>query len=514
MDSPEAAGHPATAPDMTRQTGTFCPRESRRFVLISAILASSMGFIDGSVVALAMPAIRADLGASLVDAQWINNGYMLFLSALVLLGGAAGDVFGVRRVFGAGIALFVLMSLACALAPDSGTLIVLRAAQGVGAAFMVPGSLAIIAKSYPAGERGAAIGTWAAASSLTTALGPFVGGLVLAFGEDWMWRVIFAINGPIGLVALYLLFFRVPPDRPETVRRLDVPGAVLATGGLGLITWGLTAFGVPSDNRIMPPIGWIVLGAMLAAGFVWWEKRAREPMVKLALFRSRAFSGANVYTAILFFAFGATLFFVPMTLVSAWGAPEWKASLMMLPLSVFIGTLSGRMGRLADARGPRLFLTAGAAIVGVAFIGLALTAPLMMMWSVTFPFLALMGFGMSVLVSPLSTAVMQAAPDDDSGLASGINNAVARSGSMLAVAALGALAGIVFDLAMGGSAGLAEFGARPDTMLDPAAEELRIAASNMALQAVVAVSGALCLLAALVAWFTQPSWNRAAEATA
>ena len=208
-------------------------RESRRFVLFAAILASSMGFIDGSVVSLAMPAIRADLGASLVDAQWISNGYMLFLSALVLLGGAAGDVFGVRNIFAAGIAVFMVTSLACALATDAEMLIVMRAAQGIGAAFMVPGSLAIIAKAYPPETRGRAIGHWAAFSSLTTAMGPFIGGMVLSFGADWMWRLIFAINVPIGLVALGMLYRRVPHDRPTERRRLDIPGALLATAGLG-----------------------------------------------------------------------------------------------------------------------------------------------------------------------------------------------------------------------------------------------------------------------------------------
>ena len=216
-----------------------------------------MGFIDGSVVSLAMPAIRADLGASLVDAQWISNAYMLFLSALVLLGGAAGDVFGVRNIFATGIAVFMAMSLACALSTDAQMLIVMRAAQGIGAALMVPGSLAIIAKSYPAATRGRAIGTWAAFSSLTTSMGPFIGGMVLSFGADWMWRLIFAINVPIGLVALGLLYWRVPPDRPTHRRRLDIPGAVLATAGLGVMAWGLTSFGLPESARRVSPFVWL-----------------------------------------------------------------------------------------------------------------------------------------------------------------------------------------------------------------------------------------------------------------
>ena len=308
----------ADTPGQSPRT-TFCPPDSRRFVLFTAILASSMGFIDGSVVSLAMPAIRADLGASLVDAQWISNGYMLFLSALVLLGGAAGDVFGVRNIFSAGIAVFMAMSLACALSTDAQMLIVTRAAQGIGAAFMVPGSLAIIAKAYPPETRGRAIGQWAAFSSLTTAMGPFIGGMVLSFGADWMWRLIFAINVPIGLLALGLLCWRVPRDRPAERRTLDIPGALLATAGLGLMAWGLTSFGLPESARGVSPFVWLAAGVGVFAGFIVWERRARAPMVRLELFRSRAFSGANVFTLVLFFAFNAVLFFLPMTLVSAWG---------------------------------------------------------------------------------------------------------------------------------------------------------------------------------------------------
>lgn len=502
MDTTQAAE--ATAAE-TRSARTFCPPESRRFVLVAAILASSMGFIDGSVVALAMPAIRADLGASLVDAQWINNAYMLFLSALILAGGAAGDVFGVRNIFAGGVAVFMATSALCALAPDGTTLIALRAAQGLGAAFMVPGSLAIIAKSYPPGERGRAIGVWAAAASLTTAIGPFVGGMVLTFGADWMWRVIFAINVPIGLVALAMLLRRVPADRPRDRRRLDLPGAILATAGLGALAWGLTAIGLPEGGHILPPAAWAGAGGLILAAFVAWEARSRAPMVKLRLFRSAAFSGANTYTLILFLAFGAVLFFLPMTVISAWGAAEWEASLLFLPVSFFIATLSGRTGRLADAHGPRRFLVAGALLVGAALAGLAATMPLMMMWTVTFPLLVVMGLGMGILVSPLSAAAMAAAPDEDSGLASGVNNAVARTGQLMAVASLGALAGLVYNSALGAGDIAVEFGALPDAPLDPAQEAVRVAASNSAFRAVAGVSSVLCLLAAGLAWATQPS---------
>ncbi|MGI6855453.1 MFS transporter [Mesorhizobium sp. 1B3] len=465
-----------------------------------------MGFIDGSVVSLAMPAIRADLAASLVDAQWIGNGYMLFLSSLVLLGGAAGDVFGVRNIFAGGIAFFIVTSLACALAPDATTLIAMRALQGVGAAFMVPGSLALIAKAYPPDTRGRAIGLWAAFSSLTTAGGPFVGGMMLSFGADWMWRLIFAINVPIGVVALAMLFARVPQDRPPEKRRLDIFGAVLATAGLGLIAWGLTSFGEPAQHLVSPWV-WLVAGAAIFVFFIAWEKRVAMPMVKLELFRSKAFSGANVYTLILFFAFSAVLFFLPMTVVTAWGASEWQASLLVVPLSLFIAVFSGKAGRIADRNGPRLLLTAGAALVGLSYAGLAATMPLMLMWKVTFPILLLQAIGMAMLVSPLSTAVMQAVPDSDTGLASGVNNAVARAAGLMAVAALGAVASLVFTSTMGGAA-IAEFGARPEAALPADVEAQRIVATNRAFQAIAALSAVTCLAAAAIAWATQPSWKK------
>ena len=498
-----AAQNPAAKPAET----TFCPEHARRFVLISAILASSMGFIDGAVVSLAMPAIRADLGATLADAQWIINSYLLFLSALVLLGGAAGDVFGVRNIFAFGIVVFVITSLACAVAPNAEALIAMRAAQGVGAALMIPGSLAIIAKSYPPSTRGRAIGQWAAFSSLTTAFGPFLGGMMLSFGAEWMWRLIFAINGPIGAVALAMIFWRVPRDRPAASRRLDIPGAVLATVGLGLMAWGLTGFGLAADEQFGPPWLWLVAGMFILVGFVMWERRAVAPMVKLELFRSRPFSGANLFTLILFFAFSAVLFFLPMTLISAWDKQEWEASLAMLPLSVAIASLSGYAGRLADRIGPRLLLTGGAFLVAVAFAGMALTMPVMSLWAVTVPCVAVMALGMALLVSPLSSAVMLATPDADTGLASGINNAVARAAGLMAVAAMGALAGVVFSAVADGQLPGLEFGSLLDTTLAASDEALRVSASNRAFQAVAAISSVMCFGAALIAWLTQPHWR-------
>lgn len=497
---------PVSSGSLSAGSRTFCPPEGRRFALIAAILASSMGFIDGTVVSLAMPVIRTDLGASLAEAQWIGNAYMLFLSALVLIGGVAGDVFGVRNIFAVGIAIFIVTSLFCAIAADAQMLIAMRALQGTGAALMVPGSLALIAKSYPADIRGAAIGKWAAYSSLATAFGPVIGGAVLSTGEPWMWRIIFAINVPIGVVALMMLIRHVPADRPSAKRPMDVLGAVLATAGLGLLAWGLTDMGAVEGSLPISPGMRMLTGIALLAGFVFWERRAHSPMVKLQLFRYWAFSGANLYTLVLFFAFSAVLFFMPMTLVAGWGTPEWQVSLLFLPMSLSIALFSGLAGRLADRWGPRWPLTIGALVVAMSYALLAITLPAMELWGATFLALVLNGLGMAILVSPLSAAVMLAVPDDDTGLASGINNAVARAAGLLAVAALGALAALVFRNVLGDGIEGAGFGEVPKVALDTLAEGRRVTATNSAFQVISGISAILCTGAAVISWLTQQSW--------
>jgi len=399
-------------------------------------------------------------------------------------------------------------SLACALSIDTDMLIGMRALQGVGAALMVPGSLAIIAKAYPAEERGQAIGTWAAFSSLTTAGGPFLGGVILSFGGDWMWRLIFAINVPIGLIALAMLYFRVPKDSVSGQRRLDIPGAALATVSLGAIAWGLTSFGAPEAQRVGSPHAWLAVGIAIGAAFLWWEHRAREPMVKLDLFRSKAFNGANAFTFVLWLAFTAVVFFFPMTIVAGWGESELEASVVGLPLSLMIFTFSGAAGRLADRIGPRLPLTLGALLLAVSYVLVGLTMPMMDLWRVTLPLLVLQGAGMALLVSPVSAAVMLATPDSDTGLASGINHAVARAAGLIAVAGLGSIAGIVFNNVYGGAASGVEFGALPAAPLPADAEALRVAASNAAFEAICYAASVLCLVSAAIAWFTQPSKSK------
>ncbi|TPK94181.1 MFS transporter [Mesorhizobium sp. B2-4-12] len=515
MHSPDkAAAIPLTSPVTN---GTFCPPSLRRYVLVAAILASALGFIDGSILAIAMPAIRVDLGASLAAAQWISNAYALTLSALILAGGAAGDRFGLRRAFVAGIALFVAASLACALAPNAIVLIAFRALQGIGAAIMVPGSLAIIAKAYPKKERGRAIGIWAAASALTTALGPVLGGLVLSAFGGGIWRAIFAVNLPLGLISIYLLLAKIPADEPTEKRSLDLGGGGLATLAFGALAYGLTSMSASGGGHMAGPS--IAAGAVLLAVFILFEQRQREPMIDLSLFRIGAFAGANVATFFLYFALSANLFYLPMLMIAGWGLSTAEVGFIFLPLSASIALLSGPVGQLSDRIGPRFPIACGSLVVAFAFAGLALLthAGIHHFWTGTFPLMALMGLGMALVVSPLSTAIMTAVEDKDTGAASGINNAVSRIGGLIAVAAMGSLAAWVYAKALDGNAisSVPGFGELAPAGLAPALDAARLAASDAAFSAVSSVTALLCLLPAAIAWTTIPGealpWSRRAE---
>jgi EmrB/QacA subfamily drug resistance transporter len=426
-------------------------------VLVAAVIGSAMGFIDGTVVSIAIPAIRVDLEASLGQMQWVNNAYMLTLSALILLGGAAGDRYGVVRLFGLGIVFFVGSSVACALAPSAEFLIFVRGLQGIGAAAMVPGSLAMISKAYPPEERGAAIGIWAAASAVTTALGPAVGGVILSLDIEGIWRVIFAINLPIGAIACALLWWRIPSDAPDTSDAPDYLGGLLATLGLGALAWAMTGQG---GEGSAPGVGHLTLygslGLVLLAIFLWVERKATRPMMPLRLFTLPGFAAANALTFALYFALGAVLFFLPMTLVTGWGVSEFQTIIAFAPLSVFIGLLSSRFGRLADEIGPKPLIALGSALAGLAFMGLALTMHAQQFWLYLLPLSALMGFGMALVVAPLSAAVMGAVPEKDTGAASGINNAMSRVSGLFAVASMGSVAAFGYAQA-GGEGSFGEF---------------------------------------------------------
>lgn len=408
-----------------------CAPQHRRAILWAAILASSMGFIDSSVTAIALPAMRNSLHASLQAAQWFSGAYLLALSALVLAGGALGDRFGTARAFGLGILLFVLSSLACALATSPATLILARGLQGVAAALMVPGSMALIGRAYPRAERGAALGLWAAASIATTAAGPVLGGLLLTWNPDLGWRLVFALNLPLGIVALLILRRYALPDRGQPGLPVDITGAALATLGLGLLAYGFTS---PDSGT------WLGLGAALFAVFLAWQAYTPQPMIRLGMFRNRAFWAINLATFLLYFAVTGISFYVPMTAVSAWGSSALDVTAAFLPVSVMIATFSAPVGRLADRIGAGPLMAAGAAIVASAEAGLSLTAGWASFWGACVPLMVLSGFGMALVVAPLTAAVMAAASDAEQGAASGINNAVARAASLVAVALMGRLA--------------------------------------------------------------------------
>jgi EmrB/QacA subfamily drug resistance transporter len=438
------------APVSHSEAWAFCAPEARKWVLVAAILASSLGFIDGSVMAIALPAMREGLGASLGQAQWFANAYLLVLSAFILAGGALGDRFGTVRVFSAGIAIFVLGSVLCAAAVSPETLIAARAVKGFGAALMVPGSMAMIGKAYPREDRGRALGLWSAASAITTALGPIIGGAVLTFGPDWAWRLIFAVNLPLGGLALWLLLTKVQPDKGQNGVPVDVVGAVLATLGLGLVAAAFTVTGAALAYGIA---GLVILGAFLA-----WEWRAKAPMIRLGLFRNAGFSITNLATFFLYFALTAVMYFLPMTATTGWGVSEAEVTAAYLPFSVLIGVMSGWAGRMGDRVGAARMIVAGAAVVALAYAGLAVTAPLMAFWQATVPCMTLAAFGMGLLVAPLSAGVMASVGDDAQGQASGINNAVARVASLMAVSVAGVAAAWGYARA-GGLTGFGEAGA-------------------------------------------------------
>ena len=480
---------------MTQPADTpFVAPSQRKFVLVAAILASSMGFIDGSVISIATPAIRADLGATLADAQWVSNAYLLLLSSVLLLGGAAGDRFGIRNVFAGGIVLFVVASLACAAAPTPAILIAARAVQGLGAAFMVPSSLAIIAKAYPREERGGAIGIWSSASSFFTIAGPVIGGLVLTTLGDWSWRLVFAVNLPLGIAALALLFLKVPADKPDTDRRLDVGGAILGTGALLLMALALTGETTGTTLRLVLGIG----GLILAGLFLWWESRAKAPMVPLGLFRDKAFSGAQALTFVLYFSLAAISFYLPMVLIAGWNVTPAEVSLVLLPLGILLTVLSPIAGKQADKVGPGPMISAGSLLVALAFLGLGLFVGTHSVWFMVLPMMILFGLGMSLVVSPLSTAVMTSVADRDTGTASGINNAVARVAGLFAVATMGGLGAAIFSATLGAGAVGLSFGMAQPGGLPPEA----VAATDAGFAAIAYVTAGLSLLSGVIAWFT------------
>jgi EmrB/QacA subfamily drug resistance transporter len=413
-----------------------CTENAKPWVLAVTILASTISYIDESVVNVALPTIEADLKASAAVTQWLVNAYMLSLTALVLVGGAAGDQLGRRRVFITGIAIFAAASLWCGLSGDIAQLILARAVQGAGAALLIPCSLAIIGATFNEVERGKAIGTWAAFSAISAAFGPVLGGWIV---DHTSWRWIFLINPIIALPTILIALRHVPESRdPQATSSLDWKGALLAFLGLGALVYGLIAApgGGWGDTLV---IASILGGALLLAMFVWVEQRASAPMMPLVLFRSRMFAGVNALTLLLYAGLGGMMFFLPFLLIQVHGFSATLAGAAFLPFTVIMAALSRWSGGLIDRFGARLPLIVGPTIAAVGFLLLAVPRAASSYVTLLAP-MTVLALGMVVTVAPLTTSVINAVSERQAGVASGINNAVASLASLLAVAILGALA--------------------------------------------------------------------------
>ena len=421
--------------------GSTNPR-SKPWILVATILASSMAFIDSTVVNVALPALQRSFGATVTDLQWVVEAYLLLLGSLILVGGSLGDRFGRRRMFLFGVCVFAAASAWCGGASSIQQLIAARAVQGFGAAFLVPGSLSIIGASFEDNERGRAIGTWSGFTAITAVIGPVLGGWLI---EHASWRWAFLLNLPLAIAVIVVSIWHVPESRAESARGpVDWGGALLATFGLGGVVFGLVESSQLTWSNVRV-IAAVILGAICLALFWFAEKAAKAPMVPPELFKSRDFTGANILTFLVYAALGVFLFLFPMDLIEVQHYSATAAGAAFLPMILLMFTLSRWSGGLADRYGARPPLIIGPTIVTIAFLLLARPFAGRSYWTSYFPGIVVLGFGLAVSVAPLTTAIMGAADRANVGAASGINNAVARIAGLIAIAVLGIVVTSVFD---------------------------------------------------------------------
>ncbi|WGD49987.1 MFS transporter [Bradyrhizobium sp. CB1650] len=482
---------------------TTLPQRRKRLTLAASIVGSSMAFLDGSVVNIALPAIQEALHSDAAATQWIVNAYMLLLGSLVLIGGSAADLYGRRRIFVLGLTVFTAASVVCGLSPNIAALIVSRAVQGLGAALLMPASLAMLGASFDERERNQAIGTWAGAGALMLAAGPPLGGWLV---DQVSWRAIFLLNVPLAIAAAGLaLRFACESSDPHA-KQLDWSGAVTVAIGLAAITWGLSA--VPAagfrDKAVLAVLG---VGTGFLALFVAIEARLREwAMMPLSLYRSRNFSAMNALTLLLYFALGGALYYLPFGLIRLGGYSATQAGAALLPFALIMGFGASFAGTLTDRLGPRSLLTTGPIIAACGLAMLASADFRQSFWVGVFPPMVLLGVGMAITVPPLTSTVMGAAGKAHAGIASGINNAVARIAGLLAVAALGAALFASFSYHLVGPT-LAQTNEAMTAVMSgrPGVDEAAIAAFARALRAIMLVTAICAALAGLIGWlWTEP----------